>query len=173
MEHRFLLDIIGLVPGRELIKQWLKAGYVDAEMFHATTEGVPQGGPLSPLLLNIALNGMEDLLLSFTTTRIYQPSSATTYQTPLKCSLHTYGYCRYADDLVVTAKAKADIEAVVPILQKWLEPRGLALNMEKTQIVNIQQGFPFLGFTLRHYSGKFLARPQKEKVLAFLARLRS
>ena len=173
IDHRFLLDTIGPVPGRELIKQWLKAGYVEAEMFHATPEGVPQGGTISPLLLNIALNGLEDLLLSFTTTRIYQPSSETTYQTPLKRSLHTYGYCRYADDLVVTAKTKVDIEAIVPILQKWLKPRGLALNMEKTQIVNIQQGFPFLGFTLRHYSGKFLARPHKEKVLAFLARLRS
>ena len=173
VDHRFLLNTIGLMPGRELIKQWLKAGYVEAEMFHATPEGVPQGGPLSPLLLNIALNGMQDLLLSFTTTRTYQPSSKAKYQSPLKRILHTYGYCRYADDLVVTAKTKADIEAIVPVLQTWLEPRGLALNMEKTQIVNIQQGFPFLGFSLRHYSGKFLARPQKEKVLAFLARLRS
>ena len=173
VDHRFLLNTIGPVPGRELIKQWLKAGYVEAEMFHATPEGTPQGGPLSPLLLNIALTGMQDLLLSFTTTRIYQPSSEAKYQSPLKRTLLTYGYCRYADDFVVTAKSKADIEAAVPILQTWLKPRGLALNMEKTQIVNIQQGFPFLGFSIRHYNGKCLCRPQKEKVLAFLARLRS
>ena len=56
VDHRFLLDTIGPVPGRELIKQWLKAGYVEAEMFHATSEGTPQGGSISPLLLNIALN---------------------------------------------------------------------------------------------------------------------
>ena len=113
------------------------------------------------------------LLLSFTTTRTYQPSSTAKYQSPLRSTLQTYGYCRYADDFVVTAKTKADIEAVVPVLQAWLKPRGLALNMEKTQIVNIQQGFPFLGFSIRHYNGKCLCRPQKEKVLAFLARIRS
>ena len=173
VDHRSLLATIGPVPGRELIKQWLKAGYVEAEMFHATSEGTPQGGPISPLLLNIALNGMEDLLLSFTTTQTYQPSSKAKSQSPRKRTSPTYGYCRYADDFLVTAKTKADIEATVPILQAWLKPRGLALNMEKTQIVNVQQGFPFLGFSLRHYNGKCLCRPQKEKVLAFLARLRS
>ncbi|MEM8717318.1 MAG: group II intron reverse transcriptase/maturase, partial [Cyanobacteria bacterium P01_G01_bin.4] len=172
VEHRFILDTIGPVPGRELIKQWLKAGYVEAEMFHATPEGVPQGGPLSPLLLNIALNGMQDLLLSFTTTRTCQPSSKAKSQSLRQRTLPTYGYCRYADDFLVTAKTKADIEAIVPILQAWLEPRGLALNIEKTQIVNIQQGFPFLGFSLRHYNGKCLCRPQKEKVLSFLMRIR-
>ena len=88
---------------------------------------------------------MEDLLLSFTTTRIYRLLQRKISVT-VKRTLSTYGYCRYADDFVVTAKNKADIEAIVPILQAWLKPRGLALNMEKTQIVNIQQGFPFLGF---------------------------
>ena len=173
VDHRFLLDTIGPVPGRELIKQWLKAGYVEAEMFHATPEGTPQGGSISPLLLNIALNGMEDLLLSLTTTRTYQPAPEAKVQSPYRRTSPTYGYCRYADDFVVTAKSKADIEAAVPILQAWLKPRGLALNVEKTQIVNIQQGFPFLGFSLRQYNGKCLCRPQKEKVLAFLVRLRS
>ena len=163
VDHRFLLNTIGPVPGRELIKQWLKAGYVEAEMFHATLEGTPQGGPLSPLLLNIALNGMQDLLLSYTTTRTYQPSSKAKSQSPRKRTSPTYGYCRYADDFLVTAKTKTDIEAIVPILQAWLKPRGLALNMEKTQIVNIQQGFPFLGFSLRHYNGKCLCRPQRKR----------
>ena len=90
VDHRFILDTIGLVPGRELIKQWLKAGYVEAEMFHATPEGVPQGGSISPLLLNIALNGMQDLLLSFTTTRTYQPSSKAKSQSPRKRTSPTY-----------------------------------------------------------------------------------
>ena len=62
IDHRFLLATIGPVPGRELIKQWLKAGYLDREVFHPTTEGTPQGGVISPLLLNIALHGMEDAL---------------------------------------------------------------------------------------------------------------
>ena len=45
LSHQFILDTIGPVPGQELIKQWLKAGYVEAEMFYATPKGAPQGGP--------------------------------------------------------------------------------------------------------------------------------
>ena len=53
---------IGEIPGRELIKQWLKAGYVEAEVFHETASGTPQGGIVSPVLANVVLNGMEELL---------------------------------------------------------------------------------------------------------------
>jgi RNA-directed DNA polymerase len=173
LSHQFILDTIGQVPGRELIKQWLKAGYVEAEMFHATTEGVPQGGTISPLLLNVALNGMEQLVSSYTTARVHQPSTKAKQQKPYKKKSPTYGYCRYADDFLVTAKTKADIEAIIPILQEWLKVRGLELNWEKTQIVTVQQGCNFLGFTIRHLKHKCLCRPQKEKVKALLKRIRN
>jgi RNA-directed DNA polymerase len=62
ISHGHLLRAIGPVPGRELIKQWLKAGYVEEEVFHATERGTPQGGVVSPLLANIALHGMEEAL---------------------------------------------------------------------------------------------------------------
>ena len=62
IDHQFLLNIIGPIPGRELIKQWLKAGYVDKGVFHETETGTPQGGVISPLLANIALHGMEKAL---------------------------------------------------------------------------------------------------------------
>ena len=57
--HAALVQAIGNFPARELIKQWLKAGYVEEEMLHPTDTGVPQGGVISPLLLNVALHGME------------------------------------------------------------------------------------------------------------------
>lgn len=62
ISHSHLLATIGPVPGRELIKQWLKAGYLEDARFHETEVGTPQGGVVSPLLLNIALHGMEDAL---------------------------------------------------------------------------------------------------------------
>jgi RNA-directed DNA polymerase len=172
LSHQFILDTIGQVPGRELIKQWLKAGYVEAEMFHATDEGVPQGGTVSPLLLNIALNGMEQWLSSYTTTRIHQPSANAKQQKPYKKTSPTYGYCRYADDFLLTAKTKADIEATIPVLEDWLKLRGLELNWEKTRIVSVQQGCHFLGFTIQHLQHKCLCRPQKEKVKTLLKRVR-
>jgi RNA-directed DNA polymerase len=50
ISHEYLLNAIGEIPGKELIKQWLKAGYVEAEIFHDTESGTPQGGIISPLL---------------------------------------------------------------------------------------------------------------------------
>jgi RNA-directed DNA polymerase len=44
ISHEYLLKAIGSVPGKELIKQWLKAGYVEHGTFHATEQGTPQGG---------------------------------------------------------------------------------------------------------------------------------
>lgn len=146
--HDHVLKAVDHLPGRELIKQWLAAGYVESEMFHATTSGVPQGGVISPLLLNVALHGLQNYLGS------------------------ACGYIRYADDLIVYARSRTDIEAAQSKIEGWLQPRGLALHPEKTRIVHIDDGFNFLGFSVRRYKGKCLIKPQKDKVLSFLAELR-
>jgi RNA-directed DNA polymerase len=146
--HDFILKQLGNIPGRELIKLWLKAGYVEAEIFHATTRGVQQGGVISPLIANVALDGLEKLLTG------------------------KAGYIRYADDLVVTAKSKEQIEAIIPLVENFLAERGLKLNMEKTRIVHVKDGFNFLGFNVRSYKDKCIIKPQKEKVHAFLKDVR-
>ena len=149
ISHEFVEDKLGTVPGRKLIRQWLKAGYVEAEIFNATTSGVPQGGVISPLLSNIALDGMQALLGG------------------------RMGFIRYADDFVITAKSKEQLEAIKPTIEEWLRERGLELNHEKTRIVSIYDGFNFLGFNVRMFQGKCLFKPQKEKVLGFLRELRA
>jgi RNA-directed DNA polymerase len=149
ISHQFILDQIGNVPGRELIKQWLKAGYVEEEIFHATDSGVQQGGVISPVLANIALDGLGEFLG------------------------RNFGFIRYADDFVVTAKSKEDLEEVKPKIERWLEQRGLALNDEKTRISSINDGFDFLSFHIRHFNGKCFTKPQKEKVLAFVSRIKT
>jgi RNA-directed DNA polymerase len=149
ISHDFILKRLGNIPGRELIKQWLKAGYVEAEIFHATTGGVQQGGVISPLIANIALDGLEKLLAG------------------------KAGYIRYADDLVVTAKSKEQIEALVPLVENFLAERGLKLNMNKTRIVHVKNGFNFLGFNVRSYKDKCIVKPEKEKVHTFLKGIRN
>jgi RNA-directed DNA polymerase len=62
IDHEFLLKTIGSFPGKELIRQWLKAGYMERGKIHKTETGVPQGGVISPLLFNIALHGAESVL---------------------------------------------------------------------------------------------------------------
>lgn len=173
ISHDYILQAIGQIPGRELIKQWLKAGYVEAEVFHETNSGTPQGGIVSPLLANIALNGMEGLLASYKKVKAYQyiPKGRNKTRTVEKSS-DRYGLIRYADDFIITAETKEDISAIVPILTEWLAHRGLELNQDKTNIVHIEQGFNFLGFNVRSLKGSCFQIPQKEKVLQLLREIR-
>ncbi|BAZ12347.1 RNA-directed DNA polymerase [Calothrix sp. NIES-4071] len=173
IDHSFLLKIVEKLLGRELIKQWLKAGYVEAEIFNPTHSGTPQGGIISPLLANIALDGLDELLKKYTKTTIKIRKSGKRKGQQEKVKSPMYGYIRYADDFLITATSEEDIKAVVPIVEEWLKQRGLTLNQDKTSITHIEKGVNFLGFNLRQYRGKLLTKPQKEKVLAFLQKLRN
>jgi len=73
---------------------------------------------------------------------------------------------------LVTAKTQEDIEAILPTLKEWLQQRGLELNPDKTNIVHVEQGCNFLGFTIRQFKGKCLITPQFQKVQAFLQSIR-
>ncbi len=148
ISHEHILKAIGPMPGRQLIRAWLKAGYVEADFFHETDSGTPQGGIISPCLLNVALHGLQKAL---------GPK---------------YGCVVYADDLIVCASTRKEIEAAKSTIEEWLMPRGLTLHPEKTRIVHINDGFDFLSFNIRKYRGKCLIKPQKEKVHAKLAELR-
>jgi RNA-directed DNA polymerase len=135
--HAALLQAIGNFPARELIKQWLRAGYVEDEMLHSTDAGVPQGGVVSPLLLNVALHGMEQAL-------------GTCY-TPKGVLRGTYAVVRYADDLAVLCPTQEKATQAQEILSQWLGSRGLRLSDEKTHIRHLRDGFDFLAFNIRHY----------------------
>jgi RNA-directed DNA polymerase len=158
ISHDYLLRAIGPVPGRELIKQWLKAGYVEEEVFHATERGTPQGGVVSPLLANIALHGMEEAL--------------GVKQSKQGHLLSQRAVVRYADDFVVFCETREDAERAQAILEEWLRERGLTFSQEKTRIVHLSEGFNFLGFNIRHYrmpkttrtGWKLLTKPSKEAV---------
>ena len=137
IDHEYLLKTIGEVPGRELIRQWLKAGYVDNGVFHDTDAGTPQGGVISPLLANIALHGMEEAL------GVHRRQRGQATERPR-------AVVRYADDFVVFCESREDAERSSDILKEWLAIRGLHLSEEKTRIVHLTEGFDFLGFNVRH-----------------------
>ena len=105
---------------------------------------------ISPLLLNIALHGLEE--------------AAGVRTLPALMPGTVKGGCpaltRYADDLVVCCHSRQQAEQVKARLAGWLEPRGLAFNEAKTRIVHLSEGFDFLGFDLRRYpNGKLLIKP--------------
>ncbi len=168
ISHDHLLRAIGPVPGRELICQWLKAGYVELGAYHDTEEGTPQGGVISPLLANIALHGMEQALGVQYDRRGYASAG---------CKRMVV---RYADDFVVFCESREDAEAVLDILKDWLAARGLSLSEDKTRIVHLTQGFDFLGFNVRHYADRraktgyrLLITPSRESVAKLRKRLKA
>jgi RNA-directed DNA polymerase len=80
---------------------------------------------------------------------------------------------RYADDLAAFCHTRQEAEQVKAKLAAWLAPRGLAFNGDKTRIVTLDEGFDFLGVTVRRYHGKLLIKPAKAAVKRIRERLRT
>jgi RNA-directed DNA polymerase len=168
LDHDFILGKIKGFPLHNLVAKFLKAGYVDNNIFHNTNEGTPQGGLLSPLLANIALDGMEEVL-KISYKEIYSRGN-THFRTKGK-----YRMVRYADDFVIFAKSREDIEAIPDILKPYLEDRSLELAEDKTRIIHISDGFDFLGFNFRRYKNKdgfiHLCKPSKSSIRQFKSKI--
>ncbi|RAQ40297.1 RNA-dependent DNA polymerase, partial [Arthrospira sp. O9.13F] len=134
------------------LKQWLKAGVLDNGVFKDTEAGTPQGGVISPLLANIALDGMARLI-------------ETMY--PKKKGVIQATTIRYADDFVVISPSLDIIEQCKTAISKWLKPVGLEIKPEKKRVCHTlnpiqyegkteEPGFDFLGFNIRQYPvGKY------------------
>jgi RNA-directed DNA polymerase len=142
IDHDLLLSQLHGFPAKARVGRWLAAGVIENGQYAPTDEGTPQGGVISPLLMNIALHGME-------TAAGARSSTAPSHRgwsvpgTPV--------LVRYADDLVVLCYSREQAEQVKQRLAAWLAPRGLTFNEDKTRIVHLSEGFDFLGFNVRHY----------------------
>jgi RNA-directed DNA polymerase len=132
--------------------------------FAPTEEGTPQGGVASPLLLCIALHGLEE-------------AAGARYRTGTHAGELERGspaVCVYADDLVVCCQSRQQAEQVMAQLAGWLAARGLKFSQDKTRIVHVDEGFSFLGFDLRRYrNGKLLIKPGKAAVARLRQRLKT
>ncbi|MDE2608542.1 MAG: group II intron reverse transcriptase/maturase [Burkholderiales bacterium] len=139
---------------RVILRKWLKAGLVYKGQLQATEAGTPQGGIISPTLANITLNGLERELGEYL-------GSAKAK----KLKVHVV---RYADDFVITGASKEVLEGEIkPWVEAFLAVRGLQLSEAKTRVVHINDGFDFLGWNFRKYSGKLLIKPSKKNAQAF------
>ena len=137
--HHHILAMIGSFPAKGMIRQWLRAGVVENGRLHRTEEGTPQGGVVSPVLLNIALHGMEQAAGVR-----YLPQGAIRVDSP--------ALIRYADDFIALCHTRRDALEIKARLARWLEPRGLAFNEQKTRVVTLNEGFDFLGFPAKRPS---------------------
>jgi RNA-directed DNA polymerase len=140
---------------KTILEQWLKAGFIEDNLFKNTLEGTPQGGIASPTLANIALDGLEKIV------------------NDLSEQGNTIHFVRYADDFICTAKSKEILQnKVLPAIIDFLRERGLELSLEKTKITSINDGFDFLGFNIRKYGEKLLIKPGEASIKKFTESLK-
>jgi len=154
IDHDHLLAKLGSFPGKGMIRGWLKAGVFEkGKGFAPADEGTPQGGVISPCLLNIALHGLEE-------------AAGVRYEAsdPARTKRGCPALVIYADDMVALCHTRQQAERVKARMAGWLAPRGLSFNEAKTRIVTLEDGFDFLGFTVRRHSGKLITRPSKAAV---------
>jgi RNA-directed DNA polymerase len=159
ISHEWLLNHVFM--DREVLGKWLKAGYLEKHVLFATTEGTPQGGIVSPALANRALDGLQRLLVEC-------------YDSPRsRQRTHKVHLVRYADDFIITSTSEVLLEyGAQPLVEHFLQERGLELSHEKTRITHIEDGFDFLGQTIRRYpNGKVLIKPSRRSVRTFLAKV--
>ena len=150
---------IGPFPANNLIERWLKAGYVDKNTFHQTDIGTPQGGIITPLLANIALDGIEkELNIRY---RMRKAENIGGYRLVLDDYVgkgaSRRSFIKYADDFVVLCESKEDCLEVKKKLDLILKERGSSLSIdrgleiseEKRHIRTIEEGSDFLGYTIK------------------------
>lgn len=163
ISHEWLLENIPM--DTQILEKWLKCGYVETRKLFPTDEGAPQGGTISPTLMNMTLDGLERLLQERLPTR--QKVNGRTHFNKLN-------FVRYADDFIITGESPEFLrDKVLPIVKESLTERGLQLSEEKTVITHIEDGFDFLGKNIRKYNGKLLIKPSKTSVKSFLEKVRS
>ena len=160
ISHSWLLANIPM--DTRVLRQWLKAGFLEGKDLYPTHAGTPQGGIASPVLTNLTLDGLEGAIRSAV------PRWVGSTNTRTKVNV-----IRYADDLLITGGSKEILEErVLPALRAFLAPRGLELNEDKTRITRIEDGVEFLGQHLRKYNGKLLIKPSREAVQSLQGKLR-
>jgi RNA-directed DNA polymerase len=185
INHAKLLEKINTYPTlKRIIKQWLKAGVIDNNVFSKTEAGTPQGGVISPLLANIALHGMEIRIKEF----------ASTWKGNKRDNKKSISLIRYADDFVILHKDLNKVLEAKEIIEQWLKEIGLELKPSKTRITHTlneydsSTGFNFLGCTVRQFPQgknhtgkstkgkklefKTIIKPSKEKVLTHLHKIK-
>jgi RNA-directed DNA polymerase len=146
---------------RAILHKWLGCGYLENGVRQETTEGTPQGGIISPLLMNLTLDGLEGLL--------HQRFGVTARQRR-RNKVHLV---RYADDFVITGTSpQLLLNEVKPVVQCFLGARGLELSEEKTQVTHSEDGFDFLGQTIRQRAdGRVILTPSRQSVRRLLAKV--
>ena len=163
ISHEWLIENIPM--DKSILKQFLKAGFIFKGELFPTEDGTPQGGVISPILANMALDGMQKVVESrFHTNQLGKVDLRFK-------NAHKVNFIRYADDFIVTAATEEIALEAKQLLKDFLAARGLELSDEKTVVTHIDNGFDFLGWTFRKFKGKLIIKPSKKSIKAIVSKL--
>lgn len=156
INHQWIIDNIPL--DKTIMTKWLKAGFIEDKKWKPTKQGTPQGGIISPTIMNMVMDGLEGVL------KKHFP----------RWKGMKVNFVRYADDFIITAGSKETItKGIIPLVKSFLAERGLFLSEEKSKISHINDGFDFLSQNVRKYKGKLLIRPSKESIQSFKDKIKN
>ena len=143
ISHTSIMENLIAPPGLKLgIFRCLKAG----TNVGFPEQGTPQGGVVSPLLANIALNGIEDI----------------------------HNSIRYADDMIIILKPKDNAKIILGKIKEFLAAKGMEISEQKTKLTTTTEGFDFLGWNFKvQKNGKFRTRPSEANYKAFRKKVKS
>ena len=128
ISHEWLIENIPM--DTDILRKWLKSGFIETKKLFPTEEGTPQGGTISPILMNMTLDGLE---------RILDERFPKYYENGIQKS-HKLNFVRYADDFIVTGDSPEFLRnQVLPVIKEFLNIRGLQLSEEKTLITHIDE----------------------------------
>lgn len=158
--HEWILENIPM--DKKILSKMLKAGVMNEGSYQDTEEGVPQGGVISPIIANLCLDGLD--------------------KTIKKASNNKATLVRYVADFIIVSQNYDILEKLILDVNKFLKIRGLELNMGKSKITKIEDGFDFVGFHFREFSdstreigekkGIFLYKPTKESLQKVKAKIK-
>ncbi len=163
-----LLAKLDNFPAKSLIKRWLNIGYLEGNFFNKNERSIPKGAIISPLLANIVLDGLENIIKAPPDSR-FQISE-------------NWVYIRYADRFIVLCSTKKEVQKIKTRISDWLKTKGLILTPNKMKISHIDKGFDFLGVNIRHVSTNvshktkrkiLLIRPSKKAVHTIIQKLKN
>ncbi|MEH2232974.1 MAG: reverse transcriptase domain-containing protein [Nostoc sp.] len=160
INHSAIMDELIAPKGLKLgIYRCLKAG-VNPEF---PEQGTPQGGVVSPLLANIALNGIESIHRYHYS---YKLGNKVHDKTPNKAVIEPS--IRYADDMVIILRPEDDATEILERISEFLRKRGINVSQKKTKVTAATDGFDFLGWHFKvQKNGKFKSTPSVDNFKAF------
>lgn len=152
ISHEWMMEHI--LMDKVILRKFIKTPYVRDLILYPTLSGVPQGGPLSSVLCNMTLDGLESLL--------YDTFGADVHM------------IRYADDMIIFVRHSTfPIPDVTAFIRDFLAERELELSETKTQTTHIQDGFAFLGWKIHKANQQIIATPTKTNIITLLTKIKT